>query len=278
MPDVPPGPDRRNVRYVRPSPDGRFLAVARFGTPQAPAPFRLFEAASGKAVLAFDWAGGSVHFTADSARVLVADARGPCRWFQLPSGRADGEWRLPPPDGRRPGVTALSDDGGVAAYSGPPLGPAGATLALLKGRTGEVLWAFGPETLEGSPVALSADGRLAAAARAPAANGRAPVIELLEADGGSVVGRATVPAAGGAAPAFALSPDGRTLFVYSAFQNALLAFEVPEPAFEAAPKKPEAPRRGRRGRRRWGFWGGDFGERRGASPPCVGRMGKHSAG
>src|SRR6185312_3771220 len=88
VPDIPPGPDRTNHRFVRASPDGKFLAVARYGTPKAAAPLRVFDRKTGKAVVSADWTGGTVYFTADASRVLVAEADR-CRWFKLPSGEPD---------------------------------------------------------------------------------------------------------------------------------------------------------------------------------------------
>src|SRR5262249_58416736 len=142
---VPLGPDRRNPRTVWMSPDGKFMAVARLATPEAPAPLRVLEVATQKAVVSMDWTGGTVHFTADSSRVLVAEAGGKCRWFKLPSGEPDGEWELPKPEGGRPPrVTDIAADGRLVAYAGPGVGREKAAFAVAGGKTGEGGRGLGP--------------------------------------------------------------------------------------------------------------------------------------
>src|SRR5207237_8087995 len=78
------------------SPNGRFLVVSQSALPTP----RLVvtDTTTSKTILDATWTGGAVHFTADSARVLVAEQSGRCRWFRLPSGEADGEWVLAKPE------------------------------------------------------------------------------------------------------------------------------------------------------------------------------------
>ena len=207
VPDLPLGPDRRNHRSVWLSPDGKFLAVARNATPQATAPLRVCEVATGKALVSLDWEGGAVHFTADSARVLVAEAGGKCRWFKLPSGEASDRWELPKPEGGlSPRVTAISADGALVGYTGPGIGANRAPVAVLNGKTGEVVRGFGAEYLPGH-LSLSADGKLAAVLRRPR-QGEGMMIDVIEMTGGRVIGRATVRSER-IVPIFFLTPDGR---------------------------------------------------------------------
>ena len=243
VPDVPPGPDKQNRRQARPSPDGKFMAVARYSPTRAPAPFRVFDLATGKAVVATEWTGGNVYFTADSSRVFVNEASGRCRWFKLPSGEADGEWDLPARDPTGTSrVTDVSADGRVVGYHGLRL-PAGGTSAVLDGKTGEVVRAFGNDYLVAWHVSLSADGRLAALMRQPAGADRQLYgIDVIEVATGRVVGRAPLPTGGAMAVAYyMLTPDGRGLVVHNPRQNRLQWFDVPELPAEVAPKAKDVP-------------------------------------
>jgi WD40 repeat protein len=232
VPEIPPGPDRHNYRYAHLSPDAKFLVVGRrgVGAPADGVPLRVFDVATGKAVVSSDWAGGTVHFTADSSRVLVAESNGRGRWFKLPSGEADGRWELPGAVGRASEFTSISADGRLVGYTGPGVGADRATVAVLDGKTGAVVRAFGREYMYTSPVSLSADGRLAAVMRAPPGFGSEFTVDVVEVAGGKLVGRATVETRNRSVPTFQLTPDGRALLVHDYNGKNLYWYDLPEPS------------------------------------------------
>ena len=123
IPDIPAGSGNAKRLRVTLSPDGRYIAVGRAGTPAGDnpdVPFRVFDAATGKPIISTTWKGGTPMFASDSARVCVAEWAGRVRWFKLPSGEADGGFDLgAPPGGRRHLFDGMSADGSVIAYRGP---------------------------------------------------------------------------------------------------------------------------------------------------------------
>jgi hypothetical protein len=230
VPDIPAGPERHNFRHVRLSPDGKFLAAGRRGFGQAPQPLplRIFDTATRKTVVSTDWTGGSVYFTADASRVLVAEAGGRCRWFKLPSGEPDGEWRVPKSVWLDGPVTAISADGRLVGYSGTPVGPDRSPVAVLDGKTSGVLRGFGEEYQYSSPVSLSADGRLAAVMRKPPGFGSEYTVDVVAVADGRVVGRATVETRQRSVPTFRLTADGRALLVHDYSGRKLYWYDLPE--------------------------------------------------
>ena len=145
-------------RFV--SPDLRYVAVGKSYPGKGPHPFKL-AGAGRKPLIAFDWMPGSVYFTTDSTRVLVAESSGRSQWFKLPSGERESEWSLEVAKGSPVGSLlpfAASADGSVLLYRGQLEGRPG-TCHVIDGRTGRVtrsLGAYG--ALWG---AMSADGSLA---------------------------------------------------------------------------------------------------------------------
>ena len=160
VPDIPAGAgNAKSLRAVL-SPNGKYLALGRSGTPVADnpeVPFRVFDTETNKVLVSTTWKGGSAFFTADSARLLVAEWPGRVRWFKLPSGEADGGFDLGPPHvGQRHMVYGISGDGSVIAYNGP---------AGLKGtEVGRPRWTGRAKVLRhlkhffATEVAVSADG------------------------------------------------------------------------------------------------------------------------
>jgi hypothetical protein len=224
LPDLPPAAGGNSVD-VRLSADCRFFAAGRRGHDRpAPLPLRVVERATGKEVLATDWAAGSVHFTADGSRVLVADAGGRCRWFKLPACEPDGAFDLAKGN-HAPEVTAMSVDGKFLGVNDPA--EAGATSAVLDGATGRVVRAFGREYHYTSPVSLSADGRLAAVMRAVPGAGSEMTVEVVDVATGAAVGRATVTTANRSIPTFQLTADGTGLLIHDYSRQQLHWFDVP---------------------------------------------------
>lgn len=236
VPVIPPGPDRTNARLVFLSPDAKLMAVGRTARPDAPAPFRVIDLATGKELVSFDWTGGVVHFTPDSSRVLVSETSGRCRWFKLPSGEADGGWELPKRVGigLLPSISSISNDGRVLGYYGPPNGDA-AAVAILDGKTGNVLRAFGRDYIAGRP-SVSGDGRLAAVLRRDEI--RSYSVEVLEIDSGHVIAKAVIDS-GGMVPTYFLTPDGKALIVRDPSNEKVHWFDLPQQA--PPPPKPRVP-------------------------------------
>ena len=141
VPEIPPGAGQARFVRVYPSPNGKFLAVARGGIPASDnpeVPFQVYEASTSRLLFSTTWKGGSAHFTGDSARLLVAEWSGRFRWFKLPSGESDGGWDLgTPPQGRRHVVHGLSANGSILAYNGPAGSKDGSSMpGVLDGRVG----------------------------------------------------------------------------------------------------------------------------------------------
>ena len=160
-----------------------------------PLPFKLKDNTTGKFVREFDWVRGKVFFTADSARVLVAEGQGRYRWFKLPSGEREREWTLEPVDFNKPGVKGLgvisaSADGSVLFYDGELVGYPG-THHVIDGRTGKVtrsLSGYAPQF--GS---ASADGGLAVLTRR-GAGGKLHTADVINMTTGKVLAEVPAPA------------------------------------------------------------------------------------
>jgi WD40 repeat protein len=101
------------------SPTGKYVASS--GTVDGTEVLRLKSTNPDKIILDLTWANGTVFFTDDEARVLVAEATGRCRWYKLPSGEADGEWTIEkkgPDLTPKYGVKAVSGNGSAVVYWG----------------------------------------------------------------------------------------------------------------------------------------------------------------
>jgi hypothetical protein len=229
VPDIPAGAGNAKSPRAVLSPNGKYLAVGRSGTPVADnpeVPFRVFDTETNKVLVSTTWKGGSAFFTADSARLLVAEWPGRVRWFKLPSGDVDDKFDLGPPHvGQRHMVYGISGDGSVIAYNGPAglkgteVGP-----STLDGVSGKVLRPFRKHFFA-TEVAVSADGRRAALMLEVTEN--ACTIEVVDAGTGDPLGRVRM-VTGRAVPSFALAPDGRSLVVHDPEADKVHLFEVPD--------------------------------------------------
>jgi WD40 repeat protein len=197
------------------SPDGKFALRARQphirGAAVEPAPFRLIDGRSGKSILSFNWTGGSTFFTADSARVLVLERSGHGRWFRLPGGTADGDWRLGEADrvgGSEPGI-ALSADGTLLLCHGNAAGPN--TFYTVDTTKGLIARAFvGHGSFFRACGDLTPDGRYAVLASSFNGTGKLTVLDTAT---GAVAATAMMggpPLANGLLRV-TVSPDGRTV-------------------------------------------------------------------
>ena len=227
VPAIPAG-NGAKLTTARPSPDGRFLLVARAtSTPDAsaPVPLRVFDTKSEKAVVATDWTCGSVYFTADSLRVLVAERSGKFGWYQLLSGERDGEWDFgPPPTGRAHVVTSVTATGRVIGYNGPAKSDTESGPCFVDGKSGNVLHRFGAPYSARSPVILSADGRSAAVLKEPV--GAEVTIDVVGVPKGEVIARAAVPTSG-VSPTVFVTDDARVLLVHDPKTGTLWRFDLP---------------------------------------------------
>jgi hypothetical protein len=234
VPEIPPGAGNAKFARVWLSPDGKSLAVGRGGPPvtdNPDVPLQIFDTSSKGLILSTTWKGGSVHFTADSARVLVAEWTGRFRWFQLPSGVAEGGWDLgPPPAGRRHSIYGMSADGSLVAYNGPAgLKDGRQSPAILDGKTGNVIRQF-KDHLAVSDLSISADGCRVALLRGFSTD--ACDIEVLDAASGKLLKQVNVQS-GRLLPPYTLSPDGSVLLVFNPEEKKLYRYDL-----SAQPKAP----------------------------------------
>ena len=160
---IPIPPVSTGLLTLEMAPNGRYLAAGgrkgtKSKTPESP--FRVFDGKTNKAVVSLDWENGTAHFTGNSSRVLVHEATGRFRWFKLPSGAADGEWKFDQDANmyRSYRILDMSADGGVILFRGQaPKKDHG--LHLLDGKNGDVLYSFPRANLNEDVGFLSPDGK-----------------------------------------------------------------------------------------------------------------------
>lgn len=228
IPAMPAGDPKAKYLTLKPSPDGKYLAAALYhdGLELTTAPFRLIQTATGKVILSLQWQNGSVHFTADSSRVLVADGGGRFQWYKLPSGEAAEGWDFRNPiDAKTHIVTGVSHDGKVICYYGRGSSKTDFGAYLLEGSTGKVLREFKTEHRPETLSAITSDGRYVALLRKVRGG------EQLTYDIFPVVGPAIASVNAQLIklplPAYIFSPDGKTLVVYDYTNGKLSRFDVP---------------------------------------------------
>jgi serine/threonine protein kinase len=219
------------------APNARYAVAARYqapkpaGTVEGPSapkaeqlPLRVIDLERKQVVTELTWSGGRVHFTADSARVLVADYQGRCSWVKLASGTVERQWAHPPgAGGRYHDVTGMSDDGSVLGYRGPARGPLGPGPAVIDGTSGRVIHSFSDEYFSTSAVSVSADGRRVAVQRAGADGSGG--YDVLDSRTGAPLGRAPIKT-DRSSSAFALTRDGTMLVIVSNPEKKVHAFEL----------------------------------------------------
>jgi hypothetical protein len=226
LPAFPPVTGVAKHKLAWPSPNRQSVAVTRGALATAPHPavaFRVFPTNdTAKAVVDVTWEGGSVHFTADSSRLLVAEYSGRFRWFAY-ANEPETEWTYPPPPaGRAHKVTDISSKGQVIGYNGPARSAGDAEPYLLDGK-GEILHRFGEGYAANSPVVVSGDGRFAAVLKKPV-EGKV-TIEVVSVPKGEVIAWATTMT--DTTPTFTLSDDGHVLLVHNAKSGKLERFDLP---------------------------------------------------
>lgn len=219
--------------------DGRYIACggrvgAKNKSPESP--FRVIDGKTSKTVLSMDWENGSAYFTETASRVLVHDAVNRFRWFKLPSGQIDGEWRLGP---EQPGFPAkvldLSADGDTLLFRGqPPKKPFG--IHVLNGKNGEVLHSFPAGRYLDDRGNLSRDGKSVVLVRFNGAEG--PSAELLDTKG-TLLARVALPSRSrfSIAPPVNVCWETRSLATYDAEKNKLLVYDLPGAAVSIASRR-----------------------------------------
>ena len=212
-----------NSMMVDMSTNGRYVAIGhRPANPQGksnPSLLQINDLKTGKAVLSFEWTPGKVYFSADSLRALVVDATDRFRWFKLPSGRLDGEWKFDrEASGFNGQVLSMSVDGSVLLYSGMPPTKEN-SLHLLDGTNGNVIHEFPARTYNSRIGFLSRDGSAVVLFRTNGF-GTGNTVEVLNRRG-TLLARLPVPQPGvelsaswDARAAVLYDRDGRKVWVY----------------------------------------------------------------
>jgi hypothetical protein len=224
------------LQTLNSSPNGRYMAVSTTrrakGGEVLETPFRVFDSKTGKTAVSLEWLNGTALFTADSSRVLAVDATEHFRWFKLPSGQPDGEWKFDrPPEERFTRLLTISDDGGVILYAGtPPKGEAG--VHLLNGKTGEVLHTFRGYSSEVG--FLSPDGGSVMLVRTDVGGPRAEVLDAR----GTLLGKLTLPRRGQSLlpPPVAASWEARALAVHDVDASKVAVYDLPGAAGFVMPR------------------------------------------
>jgi hypothetical protein len=122
--------------------------------------FQLLDTKTGKTLLKFDWKLGSIHFAADSSRVLIVEQSGIGRWFKLPSGELDNEWKYVTQNNRGSSlrVEQASLVHGLLLCASDPRGGPGFPI-ILDAQTGQTKVALGRR--QAVRTRLSSDGKFA---------------------------------------------------------------------------------------------------------------------
>ncbi len=157
-PLLPPPTPRNDTRFAV-SGDGKYLFVGSkspFGGPVGSSGYKLFETGSGQSIGGGWWEPGNARFTADGAKLFLAEPGGRCRWLKVPGGAQEAGW-LYPAAGVTDPLVSMSADGGLILYAGTPMALDRGRY-LLDGRTGQVLRNVCLDPARG-PSLLTTDGR-----------------------------------------------------------------------------------------------------------------------
>lgn len=235
--------------YLSLSPDKKYISVAKdavtSGNQTNLSPFQIFDLSTGAEIAKGEWSGGSILFTGDSSRVLVAARNRSFRWFKLPSGMPDGQYDVDgqlAPDAR---VLSMSSDGRVVLVQGTTPGGTRA-FHLFDGATGKLIrtLAQGTRYLADDKVDLGSDDGKVFILRAHRPEGMA--VEAFDGATGSIIARMPVTDDPKAVIRPTLSHDGRRVAVYLPERGEVMGFDLPGGAIAAVPKSNSAPAAGSR--------------------------------
>ncbi len=222
------GPPTLNV-----SPNGRYMAVGHYRPdprPNEPYPesrFQVTDTNTNKVVVAFDWPPGTTLFTPDSSRILVVDATDRFRWFKLPSGKPDGQWKFDRKATQfNAQVLSMSADGGVILHYGQPPDKE-RTHHLLDGKTGAVLYSFPAKRYLSYQGYVSDDGRFVVLIRTDGF-GIGHTVEVLDIRG-SLLARVRIPQ-GQEGTMVTVSWKARTVVMYDRGTKKLTTYDLPDNA------------------------------------------------
>ncbi len=212
------------------SPDTRYIAAGRRSSVQTrppgggeatavKSPFQLVDTSNGKQILSFDWITGSVHFTADARRVLVYENYGRARWFKLPSGEPETEWKYGALNEASTTMTieAASQDGQRLLCYGMTDGRQ-KTHFIMDGIKGRILFLLGANYFPGTG-RVSANGRTAAILQRKATPLGEIDLVVFDIPRGSEVARIKVAEGSFPNPFLALAPSGRRAMAMALQQN-----------------------------------------------------------
>lgn len=211
------------------SPDARYVTVWETKTQDGKlvdSPVTVNELKTGKSVLSTEWRSGHAFYTADATKVLLQD-RDRFRWFKLPSGQPDGDWKLnPDPVGTGfASVHGLSADGGVILCYGWT-GSGNYVTQLVNGKTGTSIHSFPPAVYASRGGSVSPDGEAVVLPRmGQQTDGLA--IDVLDAKG-KCLGQVKLPATVARANAiFTVSWEARAIAAFDRETKLLSVFDLP---------------------------------------------------
>jgi WD40 repeat protein len=238
LPQPPPGGNATTIECQL-SPDGKYLFAGYQGPLRGQsfgaAPYRVVEVATGKVLHQGDWTFGTARFTADGARMLMAETNGRVRWVKVPSGEIEIEWAFTPMNYPRQ-IASMTADGALFVYFGRPAGLP-FDCYLMDGKTGQVLRKLGG-IFNGERSALSADGKWLVGAVPDPSDFRNFVALVIDARTGESLVRMPVGAANDF-PYASFTADGRAFVTYNRGKREVSVYElrgaVPEVAGARAP-------------------------------------------
>jgi hypothetical protein len=223
-PPFPAGGVPAGVEY-QVSPDGRYVFAGQRGfqrgVTSTPAPYRVVEAGTGNVVASGDWAFGTVRFTADGARVLMAETSGRVRWVSLKTGGTEAEWAFGP---GMPLLGGVSADGALFTYLGTPSGMP-LDCYLMDGKTGQALRRVGLH-FSGEHGTLTADGKYLVGITNEPPTFRDFFAVVADARTGEVLVRTPLDGTINDLQRASFTPDGRTFALYHRGKKELQMYEL----------------------------------------------------
>jgi len=206
----------------------RYYAVLNGQGRDVEAPFKIFDAKTNKAIVSLETKGARAYFTPDASRVLVGDNYDRFRWFKLPSGQLDGEWKYDRENGIWPGnILSMTSDASTLLYYGrsPKQRADGHAYYLIDGKTGEEKHMF-PLQWNARTMSMSPEGDMVVVFRSTPDADR--LIEVFDTKDTSLARVASpVPSGARRTPTVMVSWEARAIAMYDGEAKKLLVYDLP---------------------------------------------------